>query len=71
MFAPRESQRKTRSAWLGGRFAETCGRWLNLDAAGPLPVDSSRDKRSCLSQPPPGGSHDVRAAFNAAFLRPR
>ena len=24
---------KSRSAWCGARFAETCGRWLNLNAA--------------------------------------
>ena len=22
---------KSRSAWLGGRFGETCGRWLQLE----------------------------------------
>ena len=41
--------RKCRSASLGGRSAETCGRWLTVNAARPLSVEPSRDKHSCLS----------------------
>ena len=43
--------------------AGTLGRWRS--------TAPGRDEHSRLSQPPPGGSHDVRAAFNAAFLRRR
>ena len=58
---------RSRSAWLGGRFAETCCRWPNVNAAGPLATDPSRDKQSCLSHLPPADSRDVQAAFTWLF----